>query len=117
MTVDKFGHHYNQKYTSIALRGHVSRILGINIDNDNNIDIQNKKIKNLAPPSEGTDAVNQSYVHSQNQHLQEILKNGIFNECSNIREEISQLKKSQNEIFKNLSQHPFNSPALIHHID
>lgn len=112
MTVDKFGHHYNQKYTSIALRGHVSRILGINIDNDNNIDIQNKKIKNLAPPSEGTDAVNHhTYIHKTS------TKNGIFNECSNIREEISQLKKSQNEIFKILSQHPFNSPALIYHID
>ena len=117
MTVDKFGHHYNQKYSSLALRGNVSRILGINIDNDNNLDIQNKKIKNVAPPSEGMDAVNQSYVHSQNKHLQEILKKGIIQECSTIREEISQLKKSQNEIFKFLSQFPFNSPATIYHTE
>lgn len=43
MTVDKFGHHYNQKNQSIAVRENVSRLLGVNIDEDNNLNVQYKK--------------------------------------------------------------------------
>lgn len=117
MTVDKFGHHYNQKNQSIAVRENVSRLLGVNIDEDNNLNVQNKKIRNVASPAEGADAVNQAYVHTQIKHIQEILKKNFIQECTFLREEISQLKRSQNEIFKALSQAPFNSPALIYHTE
>ena len=73
MTVDKFGHYYNQKYNSEILKKNVSKTLGIIIDKNNNLDIHDKRIKNLAPPSEGSDAVNKNYLYSQINHVQEIL--------------------------------------------
>ena len=116
-TVDKFGHYYNQQYISLTLKEHVSRFLGINTDENNNLDIQNKKIRNVGAPAEGADAVNQAYVHSQIKHIQEILKQNIDQECAHLRQEISQLKKTQNELFKILSQYPFKSPTLIYHTE
>lgn len=110
MTVDKFGHHYNLKYTSVTLKGNVSRLLGINIDEDNNLDIQNKRIRNFARPAGGSDAVNQAYVHSQNKNLQEILKKNVSQECSDIRQEISYLKHSLNELYNILSKNTFSRP-------
>lgn len=99
MTVDKFGHFYNQKYNSEILKKNVSKTLGIIVDKHNNLDIQDKRIKNLAPPSEGTDAVNKDYLYSQVNHIQEVLKRGISKEVVNIRKEIIDLKLKIKEIY------------------
>lgn len=99
MTVDKFGHYYNQKYNSEALRKNVSKTLGIIVDETNNLDIQNKKIKNLAPPSQGTDAVNKTYLSTQINHVQEILKKGITKEILSIRKDIADLNKKITDIY------------------
>lgn len=99
MTVDKFGHYYNHKYNSEILKKNVSKTLGIILDKDKNLDIQDKRIKNLATPSEGTDAVNKDYLHSQINHVQEILKRGISKEVVNNRKDIIELKQKINDIY------------------
>ena len=98
MTVDKFGQYYNQKYNSEILKKNVSKTLGIIIDKNNNLDIQDKRIKNLAPPSEGSDAVNKDYLYSQINHVQEILKRGISAEIVNIRQHVIDLRQQINDI-------------------
>lgn len=99
MTVDKFGHYYNHKYNSEILKKNVSKSLGITLDQSNNIDFQDKRIKNLAPPSEGADAVNKDYLYSQINHFQEILKRDISEEIVIIREDIALLKENIDDIY------------------
>lgn len=99
MTVDKFGHYYNHKYNSEILKKNVSKTLGIIIDSNNNIDIQNRKIKNLAPPSEGSDAVNKDYLYSQINHIQEVLKRGISKEVTNNIKDIKDLNQKIKDIY------------------
>lgn len=113
MTVDKFGHYYNQKYNSEALKKNVSKTLGITVDEDYNIDVQNKKIRNISQPSEGTDAVNKTYLHSQVNHLQEILKRDCNTEFISIREELSELKKNYKDLLKILTSMS-QTPTIIY---
>ena len=98
MTVDKFRHYYIQKYDSEILKKNVSKTLGIIIDKHNNLDIQDKRIKNLAPPSEGADAVNKDYLYSQINHVQEILKRGISTEIIKIRQDVIDLRQQITDI-------------------
>lgn len=106
MTVDKFGHYYAQKYNSETLKKNVTHTLGITLDKNNNLDIQNKKIKNLAPPTEGTDAVNKTYLSVQINHTQEVLKKGISKEVINLRKEITELKRTIKDIFDVMKEMP-----------
>lgn len=99
MTVDKFGHYYNNKHNSETLKKNVSKILGIIVDENYNLDVQNKKIRNLNFPSEGTDAVNKTYLHTQINILQEILKKGISKEVVTVRKEINELNKQIRDIY------------------
>lgn len=96
MSVDKFGHYASN---SNVLRENVSKILGIVVDSHNNLDFQNKKIKNLGAPSEDTDAVNKVYLQTQINHSQEIVKRGISTEIVDIRREISNLKNSLQDVY------------------
>lgn len=64
--------------------------------------MQNKKIKNVAP------------TYGNQAHARNIKKN-VIQECTYLKEEILQLKRSQNKIFKVLTQPPLNSIALIYH--
>lgn len=95
MSVDKFGHFSN----SDVLRRNVPKILGICVDSHNNLDIQNKKIKNLSPPSDDTDAVNKTYLQTQINHSQEILKRGLNTEIITIRKEIAELKTNLKDVY------------------
>lgn len=113
MTVDKFGHYYNQKYNSEVLKKNVSKMLGITVDEDYNINIQNKKIRNIAPPTEDSDAVNKAYLYSQIKHIQEILKHDLNTEFNSIRSEISELKKKLKDIYAVLSSMP-QTPTIIY---
>lgn len=99
MTVDKFGHYYNQKFTSEIKRKHFLKNFGVSLDG-NNINIENKRIKNLASPLEGLDAVNKNYVNSQIRHMQEHIKRGIGEEVLIVRNEIKDLNKKIDDIYK-----------------
>lgn len=81
-------------------------MLGIAVDKHNNLDIQNKKIKNLGPPSEETDAVNKAYLQTQIHRSQEILNIEILS----IRHDISQLKNTLKSL---MSSTPFNVTSVI----
>lgn len=98
MTVDKFGHYYNQKYIGDITRNTLSKNFGITF-NGNNIDIENKRILNLSPPINGADAVNKHYVNTQITHMQEHLKRGINKEVLIVRNEIKDLNKIISDIY------------------
>lgn len=99
MTVDKFGNYHSQKYNLDTLKKNVANTLGIIVDRNNNLNIQHKKIKNLGPPTEGTDAINQSYLSLQINHTQEVLKKGISKEVISIRSDIEELRHTIKDIF------------------
>lgn len=89
MSVDKFGHYSN----SNTFRKNASKFLGIAIDQHYNIDIKNRKIKNLGQPSENYDAVNKAYLQTQIVHVKEIIKRDVSSEIRNLRKEIDLLRK------------------------
>lgn len=65
MTVDKFGHYFNQKHNrSKEKRKHLLRNFGFTLDG-NNISVENRRIINLAAPLDELDAVNKSYMDTQ----------------------------------------------------
>ena len=57
------------------------------------------KIKNLEPPAEGTDAINQTYLSMQINHTQDVLKSGISKEVISIRSDIEELRHTIKDIF------------------
>lgn len=95
MSVDKFGH-----FSKDMQRGNVPKIPGINFDKNNNLNIQNKKIKNLGSPAEDTDAVNKAYLHNQIEHMREVLKKEVNVELTDIRREITEMICNLNAVNK-----------------
>lgn len=96
MSVDKFGHFSN----SHLLKRNVPKVLGIFIDRYSNLDIQNRKIKNLAPPSEDTDAVNKVYIQTQISRT----RDSLIKDLEYIREEITNLKNDIQDLNKILME-------------
>lgn len=99
MAVDKFGHYYNNKFTSETLKKNVSKILGIIVDENYNLDVQNKKIRNVNFPTEGTDAVNKTYLHTEIKNHEDILKRSISKEVVTLRKEISDLNNKIDDVY------------------
>lgn len=96
MSVDKFGH-----FSSGNIRN-VPKVLGIAFDRYNNLNIQNKKIKNLGPPTEDTDAVNKAYLQKQINYSREILKQDLNSDIIIIKQEIAQLRDILNKSFNDI---------------
>lgn len=91
MSVDKFGHF--SSYKNEILKKDAHKWFGFTVDKDKNVDLQNKRIKNVANAVNENDVVNKSYLFLQIRNEQKILKNGINNEIIRVRDEISQLKR------------------------
>lgn len=98
MTVDKFGHYYNQKHSDDLRRRNFSKNFNI-VANGDNFNADNKRIINLATPLEGADAVTKTYMNSQINHMQELLKRGISKEVIIVRDEIKVLNKKICDIY------------------
>lgn len=99
MSVDKFGRYSKQKYNCDILKKNASKIIGIIVDSDNNLNVQNKRIKNLEIPREDADAVNKLYVQTEINRTQSQLKRGLSTEVVDIRNDIKQLNTKINEIY------------------
>lgn len=97
MTVDKFGHYFNQKYSSEGRSKNILTNFGFTLDG-NNIDFKNKRIINVAAPLDGLDAANKTYVNSQIKHMQENLKSELRKEYDSqlnfIKHDIKKLQES-----------------------
>lgn len=103
MTVDKFGHHFNQKYSSEGRSKHLLKIFGFTLDG-NNIDLNNKRIVNVAPPLDGSDGVNKEYVNSQIKHKQQHLKRNIRDEFNDLnRNFLNKIEERLNKIEEHIS--------------
>lgn len=77
MSVDKFGHYYNSKlnYNNI-IRKNESKMFGFILDSDENLNVQNKRIKQVSSPVEENDAVTKNFLLSQiNQMQKDLLLN------------------------------------------
>lgn len=97
MPVDKFGHYHKIRYNTF--KEDVEKTLGFVLDEHENLDIQNKRIRNISPPMQSSDAVNKAYLHQQINHNQEILKRGISKEIAAIKKTIDNLQKMVNETY------------------
>lgn len=64
MSVDKFGRYYSPKknYDNILKRKNATKVFDIIMDSDNNFNVQNKRIKNIANPLEEKDAVSKAFL-------------------------------------------------------
>ena len=97
MSVDKFGH-FSINNTKVLKRD-APKVFGFFIDENRDLNIQNKKIKNLGSPAEQTDAVNKVYVQSQVNHSEEVLKKIFNKQIVYIRQEIINLRNDIKDIF------------------
>lgn len=103
MSVDKFGRYSKQKYNCDIFKKNASKIIGIIVDSDNNINVQNKRIKNLGVPREDADAVNKVYLQTEINRTQDQLKRGLNTEVVNIRNDIKELRSKINDLYYVLS--------------
>ena len=78
MSVNVFGHSLNSKNTTV----------GYKLTTDGQLDVENQRLCNLAPPNEKKDAVNletlQRMIKIENQHMLEITSKleGMINNIS-----------------------------------
>lgn len=69
MSVDKFGHYLNDTSGIISTKN-APKLLGFFMDTNNNIDVQNKRIKNVAKALEENDAINKLFLQTQIEKLE-----------------------------------------------
>lgn len=94
MTVDKFGHYFNRKYSSEEKTKTLLKTFGFRLDGDN-VNMEHKRIVNVALPLDELDAVNKAYVNSQIRHM--IF--GVSEEVKTLKTEIDDLNKIIGERF------------------
>lgn len=103
MSVDKFGHYSNEKYSNENLKKTESKLIGITMDNDQNINMQNRRIKNVGVPIQETDAITKrfmqahvtqakeniiNYINTENKQIQITLENTITRTTSDLETKI-----------------------------
>lgn len=86
MTVDKFGHYFDRKYNSEEKTKNLLKNFGFRID-DNNVNIEHKRIINVALPIEELDVANKAYVNSQISSM----VFGLSQQVNNLKKEITDL--------------------------
>lgn len=68
MSVDKFGH-FSKNYdfnNNEKARRKIQKVVGLVLDRDNNLDVQNKRLKNISFPTQEKDAINKHYLQKRN---------------------------------------------------
>lgn len=100
MSVDKFGHF--SSYKNEVLKNDAHKWLGFTVDKDKNVDVHNKRIKNVRNAVEDYDAVNKAYLFLQIHNEQNILRNGIKKEINRVRNELLQVKDQLKNILNEL---------------
>lgn len=103
MSVDKFGRYSKQKFSSSILKKNVPRIVGIIVDNDSSLNVQNKRIKNLGIPRDEADAINKGYLQAEVNRIQDEIKSGLNTEILNIRKDIEQLQNTLFLVYSNIN--------------
>lgn len=93
MSLDKFGHYLNDTSGIISVKN-VPKLLGFYMDVDNNINVQNKRIKNIAKALEDNDAVSKLFLQSQVEKMQEEINKRLQEEVNEIRKENITMKLS-----------------------
>lgn len=76
MPVDKFGHHSKSQNNFIKNEKNkrkIRQVVGLVLDKNNNINVQNKRITNVSFPTQEKDAVNKHYLGTEIRQLQQDL--------------------------------------------
>ena len=98
MSVDKFGHYLNDTSNIISLKN-APKLLGLFVDTNNNIDVQNKRIKNVAEALEENDVINKLFLQTQIEKLEEKLLTYFKADNTVIQEDLQmQIEELQREI-------------------
>lgn len=104
MSVDKFGHYYNSMLNNNnILRKNVEKTANIIVDNDKNLNIQNKRIKNIATPLEEKDAVTKGFLFTQIEQIQKdllLIINKNSKELDMVREYLKRMENLLNDVLK-----------------
>lgn len=99
MSVDKFGHYLNDTNSSIFSTKNAPKLLGFFMDADNNINVQNKRIKNVAKALEENDVINKLFLQTQIEKTEDKLKLYFKEDNIKMRDDLlSQIIKLQSEI-------------------
>ena len=91
MSIDKFGHYLNDTSGRVFVKN-VPKLLGFVMDTTNNIDVQNKRIKNVAKALEENDVVNKLFLQSQIEEVRDEIHLILSQKLNEIRETISSMK-------------------------
>lgn len=86
MSLDKFGHYLNDT-SSIILTKNAPKLLGFYMDADNNINVKNKRIKNVGNALEENDAISKLFLQMQLEKMQHEIINNLKEEVNEIRKE------------------------------
>lgn len=104
MTIDKFGHYF---HGSEVKTKYILIDFGFTVD-ENKINIENKRIVNVASPLEELDAVNKAYLNSQFNHMKELLKKYIIEEVADTRTKFNVLNEGVSDVYEIIPQSQYN---------
>lgn len=118
MSVDKFGHYLHDKSDLVSIKN-APKLLGFFVDTNNNIDIQNKRIKNVAKALEENDVVSKVFMQTQIEKIEDKLNQYFKADNDKIQENIlknklffeEQIKKIDEKI-NGLESYIFSSVAI-----
>lgn len=98
MSLDKFGHYLNDTSSIISIKN-APKLLGFYMDVHNNIDVQNKRIKNVADALDENDVVNKLFLQTQLEKAQEEINERLQQKVNEIHKENIAVKLSlENQI-------------------
>lgn len=114
MSLDKFGHYLNDT-SSIILTKNAPKLLGFYMDADNNINVKNKRIKNVGNALEENDAISKLFLQMQLEKMQHEIINNLKEEVNEIRKENINSKVFLEEQMKFLNEkiHRFENYMFV----
>ena len=92
MSINKFGHYLNDTSSIISIKN-APKLLGLYMDKDNNIDVQNKRIRNVASALEENDVVNKMFLQSYTEKMQKETIDYLKSDIEEIREILFNMKQ------------------------
>ena len=107
MSVDKFGHYINDTSGVISMKN-APKLLGFFMDTDNNIDVQNKRIKHMSNALEENDGVNKMFLQSQIEKTQKEVMDQLNKNINEVYQIIEKIKKDFERRIKILNQKLYN---------
>lgn len=103
MPVNKFGHFTVS--TNNSLKRHASKNFGFILDGDRNINVQNKRIKNVSSPVNDKDVVTKVFFDTEVGGIQADFLDTINSVAEDIKKKISDITKDTSALKSSIDEH------------